>query len=101
MARNRRTNFGAEVSLTPGAYNINKIVLTTHDGKKYNIENITVKLTLTESLYSPNILAQISVKVFIILLVYQIMHTIRDFLKYRDHLQILLMKRLKRLLLKI
>ena len=61
-ARRGRTNFGAEVSLTPGAYNINKIVLTTHDGKKYNIENITVKLTLTESLYSPNILAQISVK---------------------------------------
>ena len=62
MARRGRTNFGAEVSLTPGAYNINKIVLTTHDSKKYNIENITVKLTLTESLYSPNILAQISVK---------------------------------------
>lgn len=60
--RRGRTNFGARVSLTPGAYNIDKIVLTTHDGKKYDIENITVKLTITESLYSPNILAQISVK---------------------------------------
>jgi hypothetical protein len=59
---NQRTNFGAHVSLTPGAYNIDKIVLTTHDGKKYNIENITVKLSITESLYSPNILAQVSVK---------------------------------------
>tara|TARA_B100001093_G_scaffold302627_2_gene288633 strand:- start:16096 stop:17448 length:1353 start_codon:yes stop_codon:yes gene_type:complete len=62
MAMNQRTNFGAEVSLTPGAYNIDKIVLTTHDGKKYNIENIVVRLTLTESLYSPNIIAQLSIK---------------------------------------
>jgi len=59
---NQRTNFGARVSLTPGAYNIDKIVLTTNDGKKYNIENITVKLSITESLYSPNILAQIGIK---------------------------------------
>ena len=59
---NQRTNFGAKVSLTPGSYNIDKIVLTTHDGKEYDIENITVKLTLTESLYSPNILAQIGIK---------------------------------------
>lgn len=59
---NQRTNFGAETSLTPGAYNIDKIVLTTHDGKKYDIENIVVKLTLTESLYSPNIIAQLSIK---------------------------------------
>ena len=61
-ARRGRTNFGANRSLTPGAYNIDKIVLTTHDGESFNIENITVKLTLTESLYSPNILAQIGVK---------------------------------------
>ena len=59
---NQRTNFGAHVSLTPGAYNIDKITLTTHDGKVYDIENITVKLSITESLYSPNILAQVSVK---------------------------------------
>lgn len=59
---NQRTNFGSNVSLTPGSYKIDKIVLSTHDSKKYNIENITVKLTITESLYSPNILAQISVK---------------------------------------
>lgn len=61
-SRNQRTNFGAEKSLTPGAYNINKIVLTTHYGESYHIENITVKLTLTESLYSPNIVAQIGIK---------------------------------------
>lgn len=61
-ARRGRTNFGANRSLTPGAYKIDKIVLTTHDGESFNIENITVKLTLTESLYSPNILAQIGVK---------------------------------------
>ena len=58
----QRTNFGANKSLTPGSYNIDKIVLTTHDGLKYNIENLTVKLSLTESLYSPNILAQIGIK---------------------------------------
>lgn len=62
MARNQRTNFGANNSLTPGAYNIDKIVLTTHDGKKYDIENIVVKVSITESLYSPNILAQIAIK---------------------------------------
>ena len=62
MARNQRTNFGANESLTPGAYNIDRIVLTTHDGKKYDIENIVVKLNITESLYSANIIAQISIK---------------------------------------
>ncbi len=62
MARNQRTNFGASKSLTPGAYNIDRIVLTSHDGKKYDIENIVVKLNITESLYSANIIAQISIK---------------------------------------
>ena len=58
----QRTNFGVNKSLTPGSYYINKIVLTTHDGQEFNIENLTVKLLLTESLYSPNILAQIGIK---------------------------------------
>jgi len=58
----QRTNFGANKSLTPGSYKIDKVVLTTHDGTEYNIENLTVRLSLTESLYSPNILAQIGIK---------------------------------------
>ena len=59
---NQRTNFGASKSLSPGAYNIDRITLTTHSGDTFYIENIVVKLTLTESIYSPNIIAEISVK---------------------------------------
>ena len=62
MARNQNTNFGAETSLTPGSYNIENIILTTHSGQEFDISGITVKLSLTESIYSPNIIAQISIK---------------------------------------
>ncbi len=62
MAKAGRNNFGANKSLSPGAYKIDKVVLTAHDGAEYNIENLVVKLTLTESLYSANIIAQISIK---------------------------------------
>lgn len=57
-----RTNFGSSTSLTPGAYNIKRVELTTHDGKKFSIENLVVKLNITESLYSPNIIALIGIK---------------------------------------
>ena len=62
MAKAGRNNFGAKKSLSPGAYKIDKVVLTSHSGEEYNIENLVVKLTLTESLYSPNIIAQIGIK---------------------------------------
>lgn len=58
----QRANFGRNSSLSPGAYNLETVEITTHDGKKYDIENIVVKLNITESLYSPNILANISIK---------------------------------------
>ena len=58
----QRTNFGAETSLTPGSYNIDRITLTTHSGDTFYIENIVVKLTVTESLYSPNLIAQLDIK---------------------------------------
>lgn len=57
-----RTNFGERTSLTPGAYNIKRIQLTTHAGVRFNIENIVIKLNISESLYSPNIIATLGVK---------------------------------------
>ena len=62
MSRNQNTNFGAETSLTPGAYNIEKIILTTHNGQEFDISGITAKLSLNESIYSPNIRTEISIK---------------------------------------
>jgi hypothetical protein len=58
----QRTNFGAESSLTPGSYNIDRITLTTHAGDIFYIENVVVKVTITESLYSPNLIAQLDIK---------------------------------------
>jgi hypothetical protein len=58
----QRTNFGEKISLTPGSYNIDRITLTTHSGDVFYIENMVVKLSITESLYSPNLIAQIDIK---------------------------------------
>ena len=60
-----RTNFienNSGVSLTLGSYHLKKVDITTHSGERIDIANIVTSLSLTESIYTPNIIAKISVK---------------------------------------
>ena len=62
MARNNFIENGSDVALSPGGYNLKKVELTTHSGEKIEIQNIVLNLSITESIYTPNIIAKISVK---------------------------------------
>jgi|TARA_R110000744_G_scaffold210826_2_gene329947 hypothetical protein len=62
MARNNFIENDSGTSLTPGSYNLKKVELTTHSGERLEIQNIVLNLNLTESIYTPNIVAKISVK---------------------------------------
>lgn len=49
-------------SITPSAYKIRKIELFNHRDEMYEIQNIVVKLVITESIYSDTLICKVSIK---------------------------------------
>ena len=62
MISGKNTQLGSNKKVLPSGYSLKSIDIKNHRGEERDIQNIITKVTLTESLFSPTVIAKFSVK---------------------------------------